>query len=140
MGQGEIRGLSSEVVDSDHTYLRCLVDTIELALRTGQPLHVLRTAVAQLRAHAHRHFDTEERLMIAVGFDRFDAHRRQHRQLLWDFDNQVRPVADAAADPPQAGILDGLVNYLREWLGEHIETEDAQFEPLLAKLPAGYYP
>lgn len=72
-----------------------------------------------LRANLAEMFQTEEILMRERGFPGLEEHRREHRELLDQFDQFVRHFnASAGASLPHA------VRFLREWLDFHIEHWD----------------
>lgn len=130
--------VSNALIDTDHRYLMCLINTVELALTTGQPLEILRTVLAQLKQYTQEHFDREERLMMAVRFVRFDHHRGQHLKLIRELDEAARPVLAAADGAVGEAARDALVALLRHWLVDHILKEDMHLKPILSQYPATF--
>jgi hemerythrin len=138
--------VGNQAIDTDHRYLLCLINTVELALRTEQPLDILVSALEQLKTYTHEHFEREEKIMAALGYPRLDQHKIAHRQLVEQLDHAVNPVL-----VPQEGQLpitsaipeatrNEIIGLLKHWLIDHIIKEDMLLKPLLAKVSPNYCP
>ncbi len=136
----EAMSVSNALIDTDHRYLMCLINTVELALHTAQPADILRTVIEQLREYTQQHFEREERIMVAVSFSRYDHHRGQHQQLIRDLNEAAKPVLEAADGAVPVGARDAMIALLRHWLVDHIFKEDMNFKPILARYPATFCP
>ena len=64
--------IGDEAIDSDHRYLICLINTVELAMRTPEHRDVLTTTLEQLVEYTHAHFEHEESIMLAIRYRRYD--------------------------------------------------------------------
>lgn len=73
----------------------------------------------RLVVHVERHFAHEETLMQETGYPRLSEHRLQHRQLFHQLSELNRTFRDRAANPTHANV-----QFLRQWLGNHILHED----------------
>lgn len=134
----EAMSVSNALIDTDHRYLLCLINTVELAVRTRQPAEILHTVVGQLREYTTQHFDREERIMLAVRYSRFDHHRGQHLALIRELDEAARPVLEASDGEDRSAASDGLTGLLRHWLVDHILKEDMHLKPILSQYPATF--
>lgn len=75
--------------------------------------------LGRLRAVMAEMFHTEEILMQQRGFPKLEEHRREHRELLVQFDQFVRVFNTSAG-----ASLAHAVRFLREWLDFHAENWD----------------
>lgn len=114
-------------IDADHKALldqiNVLVDTAFgddshgscVKARTEQLLADLRVAMAEL-------VQSEESLMLQHDFPNLTEHRREHVELLKQFDHFVREFSASAG-----ASLAHAVRFLREWFDYHEETWDRPF-------------
>ncbi|MFH1872866.1 MAG: hemerythrin family protein [Pseudomonadota bacterium] len=134
-------------VDTDHRYLLCLINTVELALRVEESSDALVPALKQLKLYTQEHFAREEKLMAALRYARIDQHRIAHGELIEQFDHAVEPVMKLRVEPSAAAaeaISDAtreeIIAVLRHWLLDHIIKEDMLLKPLFAGIPRDYQP
>lgn len=99
---------------ANHLFM-ALLGALPLASRTALPC-----LLNNLLTNVQKHFDQEERFMMATGYDRYDHHRHQHLQLvslLTHFQHRLDLGEDL--DP-----LD-LHTQLCIWQDEHQQSWDA---------------
>ena len=119
-------------IDEQH---RILVNTInEAAITLGETgnISVLEQITNDLLSYALYHFETEEELMVKYGYDEQreeeqKIHLAQHR----DFSATVVSVKDNM----KSGKLitkDELLNFLKEWLINHILYTDKKLGAFIA--------
>jgi hemerythrin len=136
--------VGNDRIDADHQHLLTLINTLELMLTTEQPFVDLQRAIADLRTYTHDHFAREERIMIALRYVTYDAHKHAHGELIRQLDEATKFIveqADAAtlttvAVP--AAIKESLIALIRSWLVDHIVREDLHLKPLLAGMPKNF--
>lgn len=132
-------------VDTDHRYLLCLINTVELALRVEESSDALVPALRQLKLYTQEHFAREEKLMATLRYARIDQHRIAHGELIEQFDHAVEPVMKLPDEPSAAAAIsdatrDEIIAVLRHWLLDHIIKEDMLLKPLFAGIPRDYQP
>lgn len=101
--------VANDFVDNDHRYLLCLVNTVELALKTSDNAEDLRLALEQLVDYTHEHFAREEKLQIRVGYPDYANHKMQHQEILENVERARAQVltqareggGEGAAPPPE---------------------------------------
>lgn len=136
--------VGNDAIDADHRHLIALINTLELALTSEQPFRILRAAIEELRAYTHDHFAREERIMLALGYVTYDAHKHAHGVLIEQLDDAAGFVLEPGEPPPESTsslseeVRDKLTALLRSWLLEHIVREDLQLKPLLARHPKNF--
>jgi len=72
------------------------------------------------------HFHAEEKLMEQAGYDKLDEHKRIHEKLVnevLDFQRQFKSG--------NATVSLDLMNFLSDWLINHIKGVDRKYVPLL---------
>ena len=130
--------VGNELIDADHRYLFCLVNTVELAVRHPDAGETLEMALDQLLEYARFHFAREERIQYAAGYPDYLRHKRAHQQLLASLKEICRDIR--ATDQPgsrEAHQL-RLHDLLRQWLMDHVLHEDAKLKPHLETLPSSF--
>lgn len=128
------------LLDADHRYLICLINTVELALRSEDDRDILETTLEQLQLYAMEHFDREERLQQAIRYVRHDVHKARHAQLNNEL-GQLRLKISALheAGTAQAAARE-VVDLLRHWLIDHVLKEDMAMKPYLTQYPKEFVP
>jgi len=74
--------VGNPLIDAEHKYLICLINTVELALGQHHHEQVVRQAIEQLVEYTREHFAHEEKLQLKVQFPGYAEHKREHQQLM----------------------------------------------------------
>lgn len=145
--------VANEAIDQDHRYLFCLVNTVELALRTEENRDLLDVAVTQLLEYTEYHFAREEALQSKIQYPKRGDHRGEHLRIVEQVKTireQVRkavasaqPGADAGAATDKSAKqvkldVDQIVGLLREWVLGHVLKRDREMIPWLEQYPSTY--
>lgn len=123
--------IGDESIDSDHKYLICLINTVELAMRTPEHRDVLTTTLAQLLDYTHAHFEREESIMLALRYSRYDKHKQQHQLLIRELVDIQKNIAARGEGDHSAEECDAVGKLLRHWLVDHLVKEDMLLKPAL---------
>ena len=132
--------IGNALVDADHRYLICLANTVEIALRGSPMVDVLEIAFDELELYARNHFAREEELMIALGYARYDGHKRAHQELAARF-AEVRYECEQlmhSTSGKDGGLGEKTSSLHRHWLREHLLHEDMLLKPLFESRPYNY--
>lgn len=123
--------VGNELIDGDHRYLMCLINTVELALRSESYRDVLDTVLDQLDQYTREHFAREEELQIRLHYVKHDVHSLRHRELVREL-GQIRAKATAAMEDPNAAADTSaeIAQLLRHWLVDHVLQDDMLMKPL----------
>lgn len=132
--------VGNALIDTDHRYLLCLINTAELALRTERAADVVRSVVDQLKEYTRQDFAREESIMLAARHLRHDHHKMQHRALIDELDKTAKPLLDSGEADVSDEPRHALIALLRHWRVDHIFTEDMQLKPVLSQYPPTYCP
>ncbi|MEO5337291.1 MAG: bacteriohemerythrin [Magnetospirillum sp. WYHS-4] len=118
-------------VDADHKVLIDLLNQIVKAKDGPEPISVIGTVLNVLGHYTDYHFTREELVQAAGGYPGLAAHHRIHESLKESVEQyRSRFMAD-----PASVDIDDLYVFLKDWLVEHIMSEDKAFAPYVANTP-----
>ncbi|MCL2345235.1 MAG: bacteriohemerythrin [Desulfobulbus sp.] len=122
-------------IDLQHQELVSLINELTAALEAGRELDELGSILPRLNGYVLFHFGTEEMLMSSLPAD--NPHVVAHCQAHRDFAARINALQTSAAAGEKLGIepLVALVDFLRNWLVEHIMRTDHELIALLALHP-----
>jgi len=136
--------VGNTLIDNDHRYLFCLVNTVELALRLQEHADVIQAAVEQLALYTRDHFAREERLQIKVMYPGYVDHKAEHQAILERVQGLQAQIAARAGTPagdasaPPALDPAEIAALLRHWVLGHVLKSDLDLRSYLSRYPASY--
>lgn len=113
-------------VDNQHKRLTSLVNELHDALQTGETKKVMGKILGDLANYAAYHFATEERFFNIYNYPDCEKHKKQHTELM-----EQLTVLKNNYDSGEKVITIDVMNYLRDWLHDHIAGSDKLFGPFL---------
>jgi len=115
-----------KVLDSQHTVLFGLLNDLHAAMLKGQAQALTGPMLRKLAEYTRDHFSAEEKMMEAAKYPGLAAHRIKHRDL-------IKQVQDYGTrfERGEASLNLQLLNFLRDWLTNHIQKVDAEYGPWL---------
>ncbi|MGE5490815.1 MAG: bacteriohemerythrin [Actinomycetota bacterium] len=122
----EAMSVGNTHIDEQH---RILLDTIN-QLASAESLHnhhAVSMIIDELVSYAAFHFDFEEKLMAACGYPDLEAHRSIHQ----GFVNWVIDFRDEFITYGKRALGEPVLEFLRDWLRDHILGEDQQYRSYL---------
>jgi len=129
-------GLSVGVkaIDDDHKHLISIINRLFVALDTNASKNMLASVFDELEKYTVYHFDHEEQLMYAQcsSFEDeayIDAHVKQHK----GFFNSIPELKKKLLNASSKELSLEVVEFLANWLLEHIVKEDLSFTEYLMK-------
>ena len=128
------------LLDADHRYLICLINTVELALRSEEDRDILETTLQQLQDYATEHFAREERLQLAIHYARHDAHKASHAELQTELGKIRLKIAVLHDTGTTQAAAPEVIDFLRHWLIDHVFREDMLMKPYLTQYPKEFVP
>lgn len=116
-------------IDEQHKKLVELINQLNDAMLAGKGREALGRILGELASYTQYHFSTEERLMTQHKYEESPQHKEQHKAL-------IKQVGDFKAqfESGSAMISVELMNFLRDWLTNHILKTDKKFGAALNKL------
>ena len=115
-----------EKLDRQHESLTDLLNALNESFRASKPREVLLFRLDQLIEATHAHFTDEEALMRERGYTDVDLHKSEHDFLL----SQVAHFREEFA-AEKAELSESMMDYLRDWLRDHILISDRRMARFL---------
>jgi hemerythrin len=115
-------------IDTEHQRLFALAESLHQAMLAGHGKAVLQNLLAGLAAYTCVHFAHEEQLMQRIGYPGYTQHRLQHETLR----SKVQAMQDRAASGENTMTIE-VMQFLMEWLKDHITTSDCQIAGYMKK-------
>jgi hemerythrin len=112
-------------VDSDHRTLFELVNNFERSVRKKESTAQISVTIDALENYVAEHFDREEKYLAAARYPGLGVHKAMHRDLKQDIQDYKYDFLDMPEDFDTGEFL----NFLRDWLKDHIQSEDFAYVP-----------
>ena len=114
--------------DREHQHLVKLLNQLHQAMSEGKGQEVMGKILDDLISYTATHFAHEERVLKQHGYADFDAHKAQHEALK----EQVSTLQqDFKAGRTMISVK--VLNFLKQWLTEHIMGSDMDYSEFLQK-------
>ena len=113
-------------LDSQHTVLFDTLNDLHAAMIVGQAQTMTGPLLRRLAVYTREHFASEEAILAAAKYLQLAEHRVLHRNLASKLDNYA-----TQHERGQAGLNVHLLNFLRDWLVNHIQKVDREYGPWL---------
>lgn len=130
--------VQNALIDRDHRYLICLINTVELALREPEDRQPINNALMQLRDYTREHFRNEEQIQAAIGFPTRTEHRKLHESLTSSLEDLIARAQTEGDPATQQERNAALITLLRDWLLHHVLQEDLLMAPYLRQYPENF--
>ncbi|MEW8508475.1 MAG: hemerythrin family protein [Candidatus Thiodiazotropha sp.] len=136
----------NDIIDQDHKYLICLINSVELVLKHEDTIEYLPMLVDQLIDYTRIHFEREEKIQKKALFPLVSEHKRQHAEILEKL-SELKTLANEYVEHLKNGQFDQdednvvtckIMELARRWIVEHLVQEDKRMEYYLQKLPRSF--
>jgi hemerythrin len=142
----EQMSVGNDLIDQDHRYLFCLINSIELALKHEEDVDAMLVFVQQLVAYTHFHFQREESIQKKALYPQSGSHQDIHRKILEHIGELEQDIREFHQHCKDGSLVDGeremitqrIMMLLREWVLDHVLKDDKRMEPYLRKLPPNF--
>ena len=115
-------------IDEQHLQLIYLINKMHDAMSTGQGKLILAEILEELVDYTKTHFSYEEQIMLKCQYPDFNAHKDAHEALtkkVMDFQKRYQAG--------QVALSVEMMNFLKDWLTNHIVETDKRYIPYLTK-------
>jgi hemerythrin-like metal-binding protein len=113
-------GVSS--IDTQHKVLVDYVNRLDEGKKAGQMASAMSVILDGLVEYTATHFAYEEKIFDKISYSDSTAHKALHGKLV----AQVVEFRDKLKSE-EAEITDDLMNFLKQWLIDHIQKEDMKY-------------
>jgi hemerythrin-like metal-binding protein len=122
-------GISEQ--DTQHKKLIDLINQLNDAMQAGKSTEVLGKVLSELVNYTVYHFGYEEKLMAQYKYEDTPAHKAEHTKFV-----QTAGDLKKKFDSGNAVISVEIMNFLRDWLTNHIMKTDKKMGQAFVKLGA----
>ena|SRR5271157_3277584 len=115
-------------MDEQHKKLVGMINDLHEAMKTGKGKDVMEKILKSLVDYTVTHFSSEEKLMQSNDYPGFLAQKSQHEALtkqVLDFQKKYHEG--------KAVVSVEIMNFLKDWLVNHITGSDKKYGPFLNK-------
>jgi hemerythrin-like metal-binding protein len=113
-------------IDEQHTGLFNILNDLHAAMMTGQAQALTGPLLKKLVEYTQKHFAAEEAMMAKTKYPGLAAHQALHRDLVKQVNGYV-----VRFDRGEITLNLHLLNFLRDWLTNHIQKTDHEYGPWL---------
>lgn len=113
-------------LDGQHTVLFEILNDLHTAMMKGQAQTMTGPLLRKLIDYTRTHFTAEEGMLAAARYPGLTQHRTLHRDLM----KQVQEYS-ARYERGEITLNLHLLNFLRDWLTNHIQKVDREYGPWL---------
>ncbi len=118
--------VNSVVFDNHHQKLIKIINKLNTAMLQGQARQEISAVLVELSNYTRFHFSAEEKEMQACAYPGLSNQKAQHRM----FEAKLTQY-QAELKSGQLMVSTQVVNFLKDWLVTHIQTEDKKYAPYL---------
>ncbi len=115
-----------DIVDNQHKKLVDLINRLYDAMIAGKGRQALGGILSELIDYTVTHFNTEENLFRQYGYPGAPDHIKEHHHL-----TKTAKELQTASDSGKTTITLDVMNFLKDWLVNHIMKSDKSFGPFL---------
>lgn len=115
-------------IDYDHRQLVGVINELYEAMTQNHGHEIVNQTLDRLLEYAQRHFDAEESFMRAGKYPHIAAHENEHQR----FCDEVAAM-DARRRAGKQPLSTEMMNFLCEWLRNHVTTTDKEMGRFLMR-------
>jgi hemerythrin len=124
--------IGEKTIDAEHDLQMQLLDSLSQSVAEAGDFSPTRHILEQFIEFSDMHFLSEQLIMRLHSYPGYEAHLEKHTTLM----RKVREIRENIVRGEQASSLQ-LILELRDWLLNHIATEDAAFGEFLSREEEG---
>ena len=113
-------------VDAQHKRLVDIINRLHQGMLAGHGKETVGKTLEELIRYTKAHFAAEEKVLDSCGYPGFPAHRTEHERLthvVLEFQQKLMSN--------QLGLSVNVMDFLKDWLGQHILGVDKTYVPHL---------
>lgn len=119
-------------IDGQHQRLVAMMEELHEAMRAGKGADILDKIIMKLRTYTMTHFLAEEKRMQEVNYPDYAHHKNQHQEFISKITEFQRHRAEN-----KVGLSMNVMNFLKEWLVNHIMGTDKKYVPYFNEVSVG---
>ncbi|MDH4200932.1 MAG: bacteriohemerythrin [Spirochaetia bacterium] len=123
---GSQYNLGIKMIDDQHQWLINLYNKIDSAKSRNQPVEILGTYMKGLLHYTRFHFNAEENELKRIDYKQFVEHKDSHERFIKKINESLQEF-----DQGNEEVVVYVLDYLKDWLLNHIMREDKKYVPLM---------
>lgn len=117
-----------KMVDAQHGVLVDIINELHDAMLRGQAQSLTGPLLRKLLTYTNEHFSAEEAMLAKAKYDGLEGHKTLHRGFVRKIENYAERF-----ERGEITLNLHLMNFLRDWLVNHIQKIDRSYRPCLVK-------
>ena len=113
--------------DEAHKKLFNLINDLHSAMKQGKGKDIVAPILAELKNYTHQHFSQEEAFLEKHNYVELVPHQEAHKKFM----EKVAGLEKDLEGGKFTVVID-LLDFLKDWLTEHIQVIDLKYSILLA--------
>jgi hemerythrin-like metal-binding protein len=109
-------------IDDQHKKLIDLINELHYAMKSGRGKEVVGKILLELVKYTEQHFSFEEKLFTKYNYPEGRTHSKTHQDLIDQLNEFISKY-----DSGQNTLSIELMNFLRDWLTNHIMGTDKKY-------------
>jgi len=130
--------VGNNIIDADHKHLVEIINSVEICLEKKN-MPALKAELQRLHDYSLLHFDREEKIAIAVGYEQTPGLQQSHQALIEKL-GKMQSAFVTAEQTWSPELTKGFADFLRNWLIDHVIKEDLLMKPVLQKHSPAFAP
>lgn len=114
-------------LDAQHRRLVDMINDLHDAMAKGRGRDALKPLLTRLVQYTATHFQAEEQYMRKIDYPNLSQHKAEHENLV----RRVKELTQSY-ESNQISLTIETMNFLRDWLTNHIRRVDRQYAPTAA--------
>jgi len=119
---GDKYSVDISMIDEEHKKLIGILNKAVFAKEHNDNPEEIKEVLGEMVEYSHKHFSTEEACMIKFNFPEYQSHRNEHLDFT---DKTIASNNKLVRGYYQ--IANELLEYLKQWLANHIQVTDRQY-------------
>ena len=110
------------IIDEEHKKLIGILNKAIFAKEHNDKPEEIKEVLNEMVEYSHKHFSTEEAYMVKFNFPEYQFHKNEHLDFI---DKTIASYNKLVRGDYQ--IANELLEYLKQWLANHIQVTDRQY-------------
>jgi hemerythrin len=123
---GQNYSVGVQAIDGQHKVLFDIINELHAAMMKGQAQNLTGPLLKKLADYTRNHFAAEEAAMASVKYPGLEVHKTKHRELVKQVEDYITRF-----EKGEITLNLHLLNFLRDWLTNHIQKVDKEYGPWL---------
>lgn len=115
-------------IDKQHKQLFDILNKLIESKESSVNSKIIADTLTEMVNYAREHFKTEEMFMADYGYPEFEFHKRSHKEFIKNTGLMSLRIMEGDKNIPEE-----MLNYLKNWLVNHILDEDKKLGAIFAK-------